>query len=178
MVMAGVDALMERGVMALPVDIIEYYKAMLDAAPLTDHVADAGKMVVHGHSARELFMCSVVMHDLAASDMKDLADGLMEFRFEDENGCEGCFDVSIAEYAAKTASILDSIAVAKKPAPDVSMLVGVLEKCRELISPLERDCSCHISPPCADCVDYGFERELADEIDAALAAYRQQGGEA
>lgn len=60
---------------------------------------------------------------------------------------------------------------------DVSMLVRVLEKCREFLSPPEQNCSCHIFPPCSDCVDYGFERELADEIDAAIAAYRKQGGD-
>ena len=68
---------------------------------------------------RELFLCKGVMLDLAASDMKDLADGLMEFHFEDENGREGCFDVSIAEYAAKTAAILDSIST-NQPAPAFS----------------------------------------------------------
>ena len=70
-------------------------------------------------SERELFLCKGVMLDLAASDMKDLADGLMEFHFEDENGREGCFDVSIAEYAAKTAAILDSIST-NQPAPAFS----------------------------------------------------------
>lgn len=74
---------------------------------------------VEGISERELFLCKGVMLDLAASDMKDLADGLMEFHFEDENGREGCFDVSIAEYAAKTAAILDSIST-NKPAPAFS----------------------------------------------------------
>ena len=70
-------------------------------------------------SERELFLCKGVMLDLAASDMKDPADGLMEFHFEDENGREGCFDVSIAEYAAKTAAILDSIST-NQPAPAFS----------------------------------------------------------
>lgn len=72
-----------------------------------------------GISERELFLCRGVMLDLAASDMKDLADGLMEFHFEDESGREGCFDVSIAEYAAKTAAILDSIS-ANQSAPAFS----------------------------------------------------------
>lgn len=60
---------------------------------------------------------------------------------------------------------------------DIYGLVRMLEKCREFISPPERNCSCHILPPCSDCVDYGGERELADEIDAAIATYRQQKGE-
>lgn len=76
---------------------------------------------------RELFLCKGVMLDLAASDMKDLADGLMEFHFEDENGREGCFDVSIAEYASKTAAILDSIST-NQPAPDTSRLAEALER--------------------------------------------------
>lgn len=46
MVIAGGASLFERGLFPLPDDVVECYKAMLVAAPLTDHVADAGEMVV------------------------------------------------------------------------------------------------------------------------------------
>lgn len=41
--------------------------------------------------------------------------------------------------------------------------------CDNVDRPPERNCSCHISPPCSDCVDYGGLREMFECIDAALA---------
>lgn len=35
--------------------------------------------------------------------------------------------------------------------------------------PPERNCSCHIAPPCSDCVDYGGLRKMFAAIDAAIA---------
>jgi hypothetical protein len=51
-------------------------------------------------------------------------------------------------------------------------LLLALESAREFIgagvpSP---NCSCHISPPCSDCVDFSGHREQMARIDAALAA--------
>lgn len=31
----------------------------------------------------------------------------------------------------------------------------------------ERNCSCHLSPPCNDCVDHGYAREVIENIRAA-----------
>ena len=36
--------------------------------------------------------------------------------------------------------------------------------------PPEQNCSCHLSPPCDDCVDYASLREAFEFADAALAA--------
>jgi hypothetical protein len=35
--------------------------------------------------------------------------------------------------------------------------------------PPDGNCSCHISPPCNDCVDYGGLREAFESVDVALA---------
>lgn len=48
------------------------------------------------------------------------------------------------------------------------------DRLRELVMegvPSERECSCHISPPCGDCVDYGGQREAADEWDEAVKPF-------
>jgi len=37
----------------------------------------------------------------------------------------------------------------------------------------ERNCSCHISPPCNDCVEYGHMRQLLLEARAAIAKAEQ-----
>ena len=45
----------------------------------------------------------------------------------------------------------------------------------ELYAP-EPNCSCHISPPCGDCVDYSSIREAADKARTALARKEQTDG--
>lgn len=35
----------------------------------------------------------------------------------------------------------------------------------------DRNCSCHISPPCGDCEAYSFARDAHEEAKAALAEY-------
>jgi len=32
----------------------------------------------------------------------------------------------------------------------------------------ERRCSCHVHPPCSDCVDYGYQRDLIKKMKRAL----------
>jgi hypothetical protein len=29
----------------------------------------------------------------------------------------------------------------------------------------DRNCSCHLSPPCSDCIDYGAQRSLASDAE-------------
>ena len=38
--------------------------------------------------------------------------------------------------------------------------------------PPNANCSCHISPPCNDCVDYSAEREARKELQSALDAWK------
>lgn len=50
-------------------------------------------------------------------------------------------------------------------------LVAALELMLERIAePPEANCSCHISPPCNDCVDYYGEREAFEFAKSALAS--------
>lgn len=42
--------------------------------------------------------------------------------------------------------------------------------------PPEANCSCHLSPPCNDCIEYGGEREAFESAKEAIAAVK--GGEA
>ena len=35
--------------------------------------------------------------------------------------------------------------------------------------PPEANCSCHLSPPCSDCVDYGSWREVFSACQSAIA---------
>ena len=37
-------------------------------------------------------------------------------------------------------------------------------------APPDRNCSCHISPPCHDCIEYGGLREAIEEAQAAIEA--------
>lgn len=41
----------------------------------------------------------------------------------------------------------------------VNKLIAAIEGLLETDDTPERDCSCHISPPCNDCVEYGGRRE-------------------
>jgi hypothetical protein len=43
-------------------------------------------------------------------------------------------------------------------------------------TPPDRNCRCHINPPCCDCVNHGGLREAIDIAHKALAATK--GGEA
>ena len=53
-------------------------------------------------------------------------------------------------------------------------LIAALELMLEAIpEPPEANCSCHISPPCNDCVDYAGEREAFDFARSALEKARE-----
>jgi hypothetical protein len=53
-------------------------------------------------------------------------------------------------------------------------LLASLEQLTNLIDePPEKNCSCHLSPPCCDCVDYsGLREAFADAKDAIRTAER------
>jgi len=50
----------------------------------------------------------------------------------------------------------------------------VLERVDE---PPDRNCSCHISPPCNDCITFGGLRELFESARETLALTEEQGNE-
>jgi hypothetical protein len=57
---------------------------------------------------------------------------------------------------------------------DGDKLAGALEACRaELFAP-EPNCSCHISPPCGDCVDYASVREADELATQALTEWKDR----
>lgn len=52
-------------------------------------------------------------------------------------------------------------------------LWGALELMLELVpEPPEANCSCHLSPPCNDCIEYGGEREAFESAKDAIAAVK------
>jgi len=53
------------------------------------------------------------------------------------------------------------------------LLVAACETFTEMVSIPERNCSCHLSPPCRDCEEYGGLREADKAIAAALAASKE-----
>jgi hypothetical protein len=66
------------------------------------------------------------------------------------------------------------------PRPLVALLQqleGALEGFIENDDTPEASCSCHIAPPCGDCVEYAQQRELlsnATEALAAIAAFEKE----
>lgn len=46
-----------------------------------------------------------------------------------------------------------------------------------MILPPDPNCSCHISPPCDDCVEYSGLREAVEETQSALAAMKGETNE-
>lgn len=62
----------------------------------------------------------------------------------------------------------------------IAGLEAELARARSLISDFvdeddtpDANCSCHINPPCSDCVNYGYRRELI----ARAKALKEQGDE-
>jgi len=47
----------------------------------------------------------------------------------------------------------------------IGALIEIAELFRSYIDIPERNCRCHISPPCNDCVEYGALREASDLLD-------------
>ena len=49
-------------------------------------------------------------------------------------------------------------------------LEAMVENCEE---PPEANCSCHVAPPCNDCVDFSGLREVFSDSKETLAAIKQ-----
>ncbi len=74
-------------------------------------------------------------------------------------------DVSLGEQVRRMALDLGAVTAQR------NSLEGALELMLERIpKPPNRNCSCHISPPCNDCVDFGGEREAFEVAKEALAS--------
>lgn len=48
-------------------------------------------------------------------------------------------------------------------------VLELLAEANEYIDAPERNCSCHISPPCSDCIDYAHVRDIKERITAILS---------
>lgn len=51
---------------------------------------------------------------------------------------------------------------------------GALSECVDNMYAPDRNCSCHISPPCSDCVDHSGTREALEDAHAAIAALKKE----
>lgn len=49
-------------------------------------------------------------------------------------------------------------------------LIALLGRAKDELYAPDKNCSCHRSPPCSDCVNYAHIRELIADIDEATAA--------
>lgn len=56
-----------------------------------------------------------------------------------------------------------------------AVLISVVESLVEVSDVPAPNCSCHLSAPCSDCVDYGAIREAIEQARAAIDAARKEG---
>jgi len=87
-------------------DYIDDVTAMLAAAPAAQ-AANAGLLA----SAEN---CSFVMRQIASMDAEDIDGDDIDLRFEDAGGRDTGCDVSIVDYAEKTADVLDALIAAHR----------------------------------------------------------------
>lgn len=59
--------------------------------------------------------------------------------------------------------------LAEGQAREKVLMVAIESLVENVDRPPDANCSCHISPPCNDCVDYGGLREAFEWVDTALA---------
>jgi predicted nuclease with TOPRIM domain len=52
---------------------------------------------------------------------------------------------------------------------EASILRDLIKEMNDEINPPERNCSCHISPPCSDCVDHEHARELKARAESYIS---------
>lgn len=52
-------------------------------------------------------------------------------------------------------------------------LLSLIEDLSAELDPPEKDCSCHVSPPCGDCYTWGHQRDLKERAREIIAKYRE-----
>lgn len=87
-------------------DVASIFLAMLAAAPAAP-AADAGLVAIVEN-------CSFVMRQIASMDAEDIDGDDIDLRFEDVDGRDTGCDVSIVDYAEKTADALDALIAAHR----------------------------------------------------------------
>ena len=103
----------------------------------------------------EVTQCSTLL-DPAHRLVEDLEDAIAGWRLDQKENIDVAFEMQkqLTDVTAQRNS-----------------LEGALELMLERIQkPPNRNCSCHISPPCNDCVDFGGEREAFEVAKEALAS--------
>ena len=75
--------------------------------------------------------------------------------------------LQLEDYALS--NIQDRQELAAAQAREKVMMVAIESLVENVDRPPDANCSCHISPPCSDCVDYGGLREAFEWVDTALA---------
>lgn len=120
MVLRGRAVMREQTGVADFIAARKIYKAMLSASKEVEpEITGATKLFSYGFTENDILMSQAVMSELANADLDILETGVIELIGEDDQGREGCTEVSIQEYAAKAAAILESVtsapAVEQKP---------------------------------------------------------------
>ena len=58
---------------------------------------------------------------------------------------------------------------------EIEELISSMEEVVEMLPYIpEKDCKCHISPPCSDCVENSGLREALAKYEASIEIYRQR----
>lgn len=114
------------------------------------------------------------MHERDAMDAQFLAEGnalFAEFLYEEDAQWPPA-QLAGAEAARAPAAEINRLPPldAQGPAPIRDAFEAFIEAAvEEFGEPPDRNCSCHISPPCSDCVDHSFWRDALADARAALA---------
>jgi hypothetical protein len=95
---------------------------------------------------------------------------LTELLNNPEDYYPGNFDTPQRANALLTGLCQDAAKEIERLARANAALVVALEDLMEATGePPDRNCSCHISPPCPDCIDYSGWREALENANSALA---------
>lgn len=103
----------------------------------------------------------------------------LEIRLSGFSDLTGLMQSSLEGDTSRISELLDQN---EKQADEIERLKAVIAKCSAALEtglevvdpPPERSCSCHLFPPCNDCVDYGGLREFFNFTEEALAAIKEE----
>ena len=59
---------------------------------------------------------------------------------------------------------------------DAERCIRDLIQCLDAYLP-EKNCSCHVAPPCGDCVDYSYDRGVIEDAKQTIAKLQLARGE-
>jgi len=85
--------------------------------------------------------------------MKDI--GSLRFRLQMEGQMGDGLDGAIERFGKRVSALR-------------SGLEGMVQAFEEHVAVPDRNCSCHLNPPCGDCVTWGFAREAVETAEKLL----------